>query len=603
MEALLLQIVELLRTRQSLSQRELSALINAANGQEGGARRAFSKKHLLPCYYQVKREQPDRWASWNVDGELERRLVATLQMKPHRTASGVATVTVITKPWPCSGACRFCPSDLRMPKSYLHDEPACQRAERNFFDPYLQVATRLRALHEMGHCTDKVELIVLGGTWTDYPPAYRRWFVRELFAALNAGAYDETAQRQRRERYKRSGITWHAGKLAAFVEEWQSEVDAGRCSYAQAHERLYGPGSAAWHVARWQQASMDEVHAAHRANEAAPRRCVGLVVETRPDAISCDNLREMRELGCTKVQVGVQSLDDEVLARCGRGCDVASMRRAFGLLRLFGFKVHAHFMVNLPSATPEFDKREYERFVSETAWQPDEVKLYPCALIAGTPLVSEYEAGAWRPYSEEELLDVLGHAVRVTPPFTRISRMVRDFSSDDIVAGNRKPNLRQQVETQLRNGGEAVAEIRYREVRKRAVALQELSLQELRYATEVSEEVFLQWVGPQGELAGFARLSLPHEEALAAYGPGLATHAGEAMIREVHVYGDVAGLQQEGGNNAQHHGLGRQLVQRACVIAGQEGYRAVNVISAVGTRAYYRRLGFEDAGLYQRRVL
>ena len=602
MEALLLQIVELLRTRQSISQRELAALLNAACARAGGTERAFSKKHLLPYYYEVKRERPGTWASWGVDAELEGRLVATLQMKPHRTASGVATVTVITKPWPCSGACSFCPSDLRMPKSYLHDEPACQRAERAFFDPYLQVATRLRALHEMGHCTDKVELIVLGGTWTDYPPAYRRWFVRELFAALDEGPYDEAAQRRRRSRYERAGLTTCEEELASFVGEWQREVDAGRCSYAQAHRHLYGPGSAAWQAGAWQQASMEEVRAAQAANETAGRRCVGLVVETRPDAITCASLRELRELGCTKVQVGVQSLDDGVLARCARGCDVASMRRAFGLLRLFGFKVHAHFMVNLPGASPEFDKHEYERFVSGRAWQPDEVKLYPCALIAGTPLCAEHEAGTWRPYSEEELLDVLEHAVRVTPPFTRISRMVRDFSSDDIVAGNKKPNLRQLVEARLDGEADTVGEIRFREVRKREVALQDLALQELRYATTVSEEVFLQWVGPQGGIAGFLRLSLPHEEALAAYGSTLPVHAGEAMIREVHVYGDVAGLRR-GSGNAQHHGLGRQLVQRACEVAKQEGYGAVNVISAVGTREYYRRLGFEDGGLYQQRVL
>ena len=602
MEALLLQIVELLRTRRSISQRELAALVNAACAREGGASRVFSKKHLLPYYYQVKRERPEVWASWEIGEELEHRLVATLQMKPHRTASGVATVTVITKPWPCSGACSFCPSDLRMPKSYLHDEPACQRAERAFFDPYLQVTTRLRALHEMGHCTDKVELIVLGGTWTDYPPAYRRWFVRELFAALNEGPYDEAAQQRRRSCYEHVGIPSGEKELAAFVGEWQREVAAGRCSYAQAHRRLYGPGSAAWRADAWQQAGMDEVRAAQLANETAARRCVGLVVETRPDAISCASLRELRELGCTKVQMGVQSLDDGVLARCVRGCNVTDMRRAFGLLRLFGFKVHAHFMVNLPGATPDFDKREYERFVSEPAWQPDEIKLYPCALIAGTPLVSDYESGAWCPYTEEMLLDVLEHAVRATPPYTRISRMVRDFSSDDIVAGNKKPNLRQLVEARLDGDEGTVAEIRYREVREREVALQQLSLQELRYLTDVSEEVFLQWVDSQGGIAGFLRLSLPREEALAACGDELPVHAGEAMIREVHVYGNVAGLRQ-GEANAQHHGLGRQLVMHACVIAGREGYRAVNVISAVGTREYYRRLGFEDGELYQQRVL
>ncbi len=147
--------------------------------------RAYSKKKLLPFYLRTKERDPQRWQSWNITPELEQQLVHLLQVKPRRSASGVATITVITKPWKCGGACIYCPNDLRMPKSYLSDEPACQRAERNYFDPYLQVTSRLRALNQMGHVTDKIELIVLGGTWSDYPRAYQIWFITELFRALN----------------------------------------------------------------------------------------------------------------------------------------------------------------------------------------------------------------------------------------------------------------------------------------------------------------------------------------------------------------------------------------------------------------------------------
>ena len=170
-----------------LDPNRLAQIIRRRNEGRTASEQPFAKKRLLPYYLHVKEADPARWGSWNVDEALERRLVQTLRMKPRRTASGVATVTVLTKPWPCAGDCLYCPNDLRMPKSYLADEPACQRAERNWFDPYLQVAARLRALVEMGHVTDKVELIVLGGTWSDYPQDYQAWFVRELFRALNDG--------------------------------------------------------------------------------------------------------------------------------------------------------------------------------------------------------------------------------------------------------------------------------------------------------------------------------------------------------------------------------------------------------------------------------
>ena len=602
MESLLLEILRRLRDGGHLGPRELARLIDDANRQAGGPERAFSKKRLLPYYLETKRERPRQWEGWEVDAALERRLFETLRMKPRRTASGVATVTVITKPWPCSDDCLYCPSDMRMPKSYLHDEPACQRAERNFFDPYLQVSMRLRALAEMGHVCDKVELIVLGGTWTDYPDAYRTWFVSELFRALNEKTFDEGRVRERRKRYEQAGIAWEDGELSMRCAPVQRRVDAGELRYAQAFSCLYGAGSPWERVAGWQRTGADELEEQQRRNETAAHRAVGLVIETRPDTIDAESLRSFRELGCTKVQLGVQSLRQEVLDANERTVEVGQMRRAFELLRLFGFKIHAHFMVNLLGSDVEGDKRDYHAFVHDAAFSPDEVKLYPCALIEGTRLCACYDAGAYRPYSHDELMDVLVYAETHTPAFTRISRMIRDFSSDDIVAGNKKPNLRQMVEGKIAEAGLAVEEIRYREVSTADVELDTLALRELRYKTTVSEEVFLQWVTPTGAIAGFLRLSLPREDALARYAGLLPVQAGEAMIREVHVYGRVADLHAS-GPAAQHHGLGRRLVERACEIARQAGYGAVNVISAVGTREYYRKLGFSDGALYQRRGL
>ena len=196
--------------------KRLAALVRAANRGISDNADHIAKKHLMPFYLRVKADDPARWESWGIGSDIERKLLRLLQVKPRRTASGVATIAVITKPWPCASDCLYCPNDLRMPKSYVADEPACQRAERNWFDPYLQVASRLRALNEMGHVTDKVELIILGGTWNDYPAGYRRWFVCELFRALNEAA-DPASPKPARRSGAHGTSAWasHATRRAA----------------------------------------------------------------------------------------------------------------------------------------------------------------------------------------------------------------------------------------------------------------------------------------------------------------------------------------------------------------------------------------------------
>lgn len=642
METIILDILDRLRRGEAVDDRTLVKLIHAEAKRAGGDKRAFAKRRLLPFYQRVKAEEPEHWARWHITPELERKLVGVLRMKPRRSASGVATITVITKPWPCSGRCVFCPSDIRMPKSYLADEPACARAEQSCFDPYLQVSARLTALSQMGHATDKIELIILGGTWSDYPRTYQTWFVTELFRALNDDAVarvganpmlrgfadgtegalaeaDDTDQAglvpegvlMRRARYRACGLMdADAEKTrmprAASAGELQQRINAGELTYNETVARITGSGTPWGEAARWQTATLGELEVEQRRNEHARHRVVGLVVETRPDAITPERLELIRRMGATKIQMGIQSLDQHILDVNHRGITVEEIRHAFALTRLFGFKIHAHFMVNLLGATPEGDKRDYERFATEEPFQPDEVKLYPCALIDGAELCRCYEAGTWRPYAEEELIDVLTEDVLVTPAWTRVSRMIRDFSSNDIKAGNKKPNLRQLVEQRVAAAGREVHEIRYREVGTREIDLSELLLKVVPYETGATSERFLQWVTPDGHIAGFLRLSLPSEQAVRALSDELGDTApvrlGEAMIREVHVYG-MATRVGAAGSSAQHHGLGRQLIERACGLAREAGYSRINVISAVGTREYYRRLGFADNGLYQQRRL
>lgn len=612
MDDIILNILSELRAGRAVDDRRLLKLIHAQAKLDGSDKRAYAKRRLLPHYQSVKRDDPRRWASWGIDGALEEKLLDVLRMKPRRSASGVATITVITKPWPCGSDCLYCPNDIRMPKSYLHGEPACERAEQNWFDPYLQVSARLTALTQMGHSTDKIELIVLGGTWSDYPEAYQTWFISELFRALNDGAaLGEDPVRdvpgtvtERRAFYADAGFPQDGAGFEAFTAAAQRTIDAGAAGYNAAFHRLYG-GSDAWmRAAAMQQGSFAELERLHKVNETARHRVVGLVIETRPDAITPATLTTIRRLGCTKVQMGIQTLDQDVLDANDRSITLDRIQAAFELLRVFGFKIHAHAMANLYTATPERDKRDYRTLVCAPAFQPDEIKLYPCALIEGARLCEKYRDGSWRPYTEDELLDVLADDIIATPPFCRISRMIRDFSSNDILVGNKKPNLRQLVERRLQEAGEGaeVQEIRFREVGTRSFDASSLSLDIVPYATTNTRERFLQWITPDNRIAGFLRLSLPDLRYVDALSSELPVREGEAMIREVHVYG-VATQLGEDGASAQHIGLGRRLVERACEIAREEGYTKVNVISAVGTREYYRGLGFHDNGLYQQRGL
>ncbi len=613
MENALVDILTQLRQGAELSPDDVAKIIRSHNAGIRDNSKRCSKKKLLRFYFDSKNSTPELWKSWNVDDTLEAAFLRTLRAKPRRTASGVATITVITKPWPCEGNCVFCPNDLRMPKSYVHNEPACQRAERNFFDPYLQIASRLQALTQMGHITDKVELIVLGGSWTTYPSAYQRWFIKRLFEALNdAGAPSDTAANlaeekavRLRKNYESWGFTTNDDELNAFVGAEQAKLNNGETSYNQAFKLLYEGDSRWQQLGNSQTASWEELERQQELNEFAAHRCVGLVVETRPDAINAQALADTRHLGCTKIQIGVQSTCEETLAKNGRHMTNEQLTQSFELLRLFGFKTHTHFMANLVGASPELDAKDYERFVTSPRFKPDEVKLYPCVLLGGTQLEALHAEGKWSAYSPNQLQWLMTQNLVATQPYTRVSRMIRDFSAQDIIQGNRTANLRQLIEAQVANEGGQIQEIRHREVAGATFDADELSLDIIEYDTTATTEFFLQWVTPENRIAGFLRLSLPKEEAFERYRAGadlLPTSANDAMIREVHVYGKVERL-HEAKEGTQHLGLGRKLVARACDIAREHGRTKIFVISAVGTREYYRKLGFGDNGLYQSKAL
>jgi elongator complex protein 3 len=507
----------------------------------------------------------------------EREFAGRLRLRPVRTLSGVTPVTVLTRPYPCPGTCIFCPSDVRMPKSYLADEPGAQRAEDNRFDPYLQTWNRLAAYRAMGHPVEKVELIVLGGTWSAYPEPYQVWFAQRCFDALN----DFGADRDGRS---------DAGLAPSDYRSLRPVEGRGPRRYndaVRAVSRSHESERAEWRA----------LAAAQRRNERAEVRCVGLSFETRPDHVSEREVLRLRRLGATKVQLGLQSLSDPVLRANRRGHDVAASRRAVRMLRSAGFKLHAHWMPNLLGASPESDAADFERLFSDPDFRPDELKIYPCLLVESAELMQSYERGEWRPYGDDVLADLLERCLAETPRYCRLTRVVRDFSSHDIVAGTRTANFREVAERALARRGRRSVDVRAREIRGGSFERESLGLRMTGYATSVGEERFLEFATPDDRLVAFLRLSLPRE---ASFVPELDS---SALIREVHVYGESLPLHDREPARAQHRGLGRALVEEAGRQAASAGYARISVISAVGTRSYYRALGFADGALYQQRVL
>jgi elongator complex protein 3 len=500
----------------------------------------YSKANLIAGYRHLVAE-----GDIEPDPLLEKRIT----MKPMRTQSGVAPVTVLTAPAGCPGKCIFCPDDWRMPKSYIYDEPGCQRAERDGFDPYRQTAGRIAAFENIGHSADKVELLILGGTWSAYGANYREWFVQRCFDAMNAAGGTQ--------------------RVPAPGPEYR-----GSRSLAEAQE--------------------SNVHASHRN--------VGLVVETRPDWVTPDEIRHLRKLGVTKVQIGVQSLDDEILTLNKRGHDVASVRQALGLLRTAGFKLHLHWMPNLYGATPQKDRADFARFFDDPAIRPDELKIYPCSLIAGTELYDRWLAGDYAPYTLAELVDLLADVKPTIPPYTRVNRLFRDIPAHHIQAGVKASNLRQIVHEELARRGRQCGCIRCHEIKRRQVLAEDLVLRDYTYDTDLTREHFLHFVTREGSIqpgliAGFLRLSLP-------LAPGVGSRAfldeiaGSAMVREVHVYGQALAIGKESEGQPQHAGLGTRLLDEARRISRAAGFRRISVIAATGTRGYYAARGFEQGELY-----
>ncbi|MBA4384990.1 MAG: tRNA uridine(34) 5-carboxymethylaminomethyl modification radical SAM/GNAT enzyme Elp3, partial [Anaerolinea sp.] len=483
---------------------------------------------------------------WKEDGEF----LSRIRMKPVRTLSGVTTVTVLTKEYPCPGKCIFCPTENYMPKSYLADEPGAARAFQNKFDPYNQVQSRIKEYLSVGHPNDKIELLILGGTWSSYTRSYQEWFVRRCFNAMNMDANhasDEFQQVDQPDEHQ----------SAEFID-------------------------------------LSLLKITHEHNETANHRNVGLVIETRPDEINTDELKWLRHLGVTKVQMGAQSLDDRVLAMNLRGHTAAETLKATTLLRAAGFKIVLHWMPNLFGATLESDRRDFEKLWLD-GYAPDEIKIYPTQLLESAELYRYWQRGEYKPYTSEELIQLIADIKSTIPEYCRVNRIIRDIPSIHVVEGNKRTSLRQDVSAELKKRGQTCRCIRCREVKTQLVDISTLTLKDLIYTPSQAEEHFISFNTPDDKLAGYLRLSLPTQDSPQL---GWSDLQEAALIREVHVYGQSLAVGAEKTGAAQHIGLGTALLLEAEKIARSKGFSKMAVIAAIGTRLYYESRGFKRGEIY-----
>ncbi|MEY4723367.1 MAG: hypothetical protein RLZZ324_880 [Candidatus Parcubacteria bacterium] len=491
------------------------------------------------------------------------RFEAILTRRDVRSLSGVSVVTVLTKPYACPGQCVYCPTEAIMPKSYLSNEPAAMRALMMKFDPWRQVETRLEALQENGQPADKIELIVKGGTWSAYAWEYRQWFIKRCFDAANA-------------------------------------FGARRGADGKARTNAHGTGRS------------ETLAQAQKTNESARHRLIGITLETRPDWITPIEIQRLRELGCTRIELGVQSVDDRILDLTKRGHDSAATRVASALLRDAGFKTDFHMMPQLPGATPASDLAEMREIFDNPAYRPDMIKIYPCVTVELAELHAWWKDGRYVPYSDAELLEMIIAAKQAVPRYCRISRLIRDIPSTSIVAGNMVTNLRQTAQQEMARRGLHCACLRCREIGRAALAEPALAKLKPRlfddeYEASHGTEHFLSYedAGRRGVFA-FCRLRLPPKEPqgrtaeVAALMPEI---RGVAFIRELHVYGTQVRIGARSTKDAQHKGLGRALMTRAEDIARRAGYGRIAVISGVGVRGYYRKLGYRLQGTYMVKTL
>jgi len=510
-------------------------------------KRKIAKNYRIPCpsnvelllsYHELVRKKRIK-----KDKNIER----LLRTRPVRSLSGIVNVSVLTKPYPCPGKCIFCPTEKGFPKSYLAGEPAADRAKALGFDPYLQTKKRVEALRLQGHPTDKVELRIVGGTFSFYPRRYQTWFITRCFAACNAQA----------PRSKRRTLR----KIKSLKEEQEL-------------------------------------------NEKAKNRIVGISVETRPDFIKKEEILRLRKLGVTLVELGIQNVFDDVLKKCQTGLTTEKIAQATRLLKDSGFKILYQVMPNLPGSNLKKDLKCSEVLFKDERFKPDWLKIYPCLICKNTLLYQWWKKGKYHPYTDKELIKLLIEIKKLLPYWTRLTRLFRDIPAQKIVAGCKASNLRKVVQKEMKNKGLTCHCIRCREIRGRYHPKEKIYLFRQDYDASGGREIFLSFENKKRtKLLSFLRLRIPAYALWASKSKPSQKHFipalhKAAIIREIQTFGLQVPISEK-KLAPQHKGLGKKLIKEGEKIAKKEwGLNKMAVISGIGARDYFRKLGYKLKDTY-----
>lgn len=472
-----------------------------------------------------------------VQGEEFSKLRKVLLKKPVKTASGVAVIALMPKPFACPhGRCTYCPGGIEFnsPNSYTGKEPSTLNAIENEYDPKLQITTKIDKLIAYGHDPSKMELVVVGGTFLFMPKEYQENFIKSCYDALNG-------------------------------------FDSKNLQEAKSN------------------------------NEHAKIRNVGFTIETKPDYCKKEHVDWMLDYGITRIEIGVQSLQERVYKIVNRGHNYADVTESFQISKDAGYKIVAHMMPGLPTVTPDEDISDFKKLFDDPQLRPDMLKIYPSLVLENTPLYEDYKQGKYAPYSDEDLINVLTEMKKSVPKWVRIMRVMREIGPEEIIAGPKLGNLRQIVHENLAKQGTSCKCIRCREagLSRKNLDQQSLRLNRINYDSSGGNEAFLSYEDNDESIYGFLRLRKPSK----------LTHRKEVgndscIVRELHVYGKSLRIGEKEDNEIQHSGLGKKLMSEAERISKEEfDAKRLVVISAVGTREYYQKLGYSLYGPYMSKQL
>lgn len=538
--------------------------------KEKPSKKKLNQMKLKLCKkYSIKKQPTDIQILLNANKSQTKKL--KLITKPTRTISGVAVVAVMSYPFKCPhGKCTMCPGGPEsnfgdVPQSYTGKEPATMRAIRNDYDPYFQVFNRLEHYVVMGQMPDKVELIVMGGTFPSYKKRYQEDFTKYCLKAMNDFS---------RLFFSKKGFDFV--KFKEFFELPGDVKDETRAkNIRKKYEKLK---------------TKTTLEKEQKKNESAAIRCVGLTLETRPDYAKLKHANQMLRLGCTRVELGVQSVYEKALKKIKRGHTVKDTIESIAILKDLGFKINAHYMPGLPGISYKEDKEGLKQLFDNSDFRPDMLKLYPCMVTKGTKLYKDYRKGKFKPLTTKKAAKLIADFKRTVPSYVRIMRVQRDIPTYQTEAGVDRTNLRQYIQKYMEEHDWECSCIRCREV-GRNPPIGESEIDYIQYIASKGNEFFIS-SETENCILGFCRMRFPNKS--------LRKEIPEdsALIRELHVYGQAVQLGKKEKKSSQHKGIGKKLLAFAEHQARLYHKKKMVIISGIGVRAYYRKFGYKKQGPY-----